>query len=97
MSDVSLDDWVGKSQTVVDALDVGHAACLAATLGESAPGHGKPLPALWHWCFFRKSSAWMRLALTAMPPAAVFCRQPRVVTGCGRGTCDLRGFVACGH
>jgi itaconyl-CoA hydratase / mesaconyl-C4 CoA hydratase len=52
MSEVSLDDWVGKSQTVVDALDVGHAACLAATLGESAPDHGKPLPALWHWCFF---------------------------------------------
>lgn len=52
MGDISLDDWVGKSQTVVDAVDVGHAARLAATLGEAAPAHGEPLSPLWHWCFF---------------------------------------------
>lgn len=52
MSDVSLDDWVGRSQTVTDAMDVGHAARLAATLGEAAPSQGEPLPPLWHWCFF---------------------------------------------
>lgn len=52
MSDVSLDDWIGRSQTTVDAIDVGHTARLAATLGEAAPGKGESLPELWHWCFF---------------------------------------------
>jgi itaconyl-CoA hydratase/mesaconyl-C4 CoA hydratase len=52
MSDDSLDDWVGRAQTLVDSVDVGHAARLAATLGEPAPARGEPLAPLWHWCFF---------------------------------------------
>lgn len=52
MSDVSLDEWIGRAQTTVDAIDPSHTARLAATLGEAAPVRGEPLPELWHWCFF---------------------------------------------
>jgi len=52
MSDVSLDDWIGRTQTMTDILDPSHAALVAATLGQPAPGKGDPMPELWHWCFF---------------------------------------------
>ena len=35
MSTTDLNAWLGKSQTVVDRMDPGHAACIAATLSES--------------------------------------------------------------
>lgn len=47
-----LTDWIGKSRCVTDRMDPGHAACVAATLGDAAPAHGDALPALWHWAFF---------------------------------------------
>ncbi|AWB35282.1 FAS1-like dehydratase domain-containing protein [Orrella marina] len=55
MSEARLEDWIGKSQTTEDALDLGHAARIAATLGEIAPEKGQPLSPLWHWCFFLES------------------------------------------
>jgi len=44
--------WVGRGESVADNLDAGHAACIAATLGETAPAAGAPLPPLWHWAYF---------------------------------------------
>ena len=44
--------WIGKSRVVPDRMDPGHAACVAATLGDPAPVQGDALPALWHWAFF---------------------------------------------
>lgn len=55
MSDAKLQDWIGKSQTTEDAIDLGHAARIAATLGEPAPAKGQALSSLWHWCFFLES------------------------------------------
>ena len=55
MSEVRLEDWIGKSQTTEDAIDPGHVSRIAATLGEPAPKQGQPLPPLWHWCFFLES------------------------------------------
>lgn len=55
MSEARLEDWIGKSQTTEDAMDLGHVARIAATLGESTPQQGQPLPPLWHWCFFLES------------------------------------------
>ena len=43
--------WLGKSRTVPDRMDPGHAACVAATLGDTAPAHGDAVPALWPWAF----------------------------------------------
>ncbi|MVW77372.1 FAS1-like dehydratase domain-containing protein [Bordetella sp. 02P26C-1] len=47
-------DWIGSSESVADNLDVGHAARIAATLGQPAPAVGDALPALWQWAFFIK-------------------------------------------
>ncbi|MBO1112557.1 FAS1-like dehydratase domain-containing protein [Bordetella petrii] len=44
--------WIGRGESVADNLDAGHAARIAATLGEPAPAAGAPLPPLWHWAFF---------------------------------------------
>ena len=45
-------DWIGRGETIADALDPTHAGRIAATLGEAAPAAGEPLPPLWHWAFF---------------------------------------------
>lgn len=52
MSEADLNAWVGRSQRIDDALDLGHAARIAATLGGPSPSVGQPLPLLWHWCYF---------------------------------------------
>lgn len=55
MSQTSSDElsaWLGRSQTFEDAMDVGHAQRIAATLGCQAPGIGQALGRLWHWCYF---------------------------------------------
>ncbi len=52
MSTTDLSAWLGKSQTVVDRMDPGHAARIAVTLGRPIPELGAVLPPLWHWAFF---------------------------------------------
>ena len=52
MSTTDLSAWLGKSQTVIDRMDPGHAARIAVTLGRSIPELGAVLPSLWHWAFF---------------------------------------------
>lgn len=52
MSSTDLNAWLGKTQTVIDRMDPGHAACIAATLGAPTPQLGEVLPHLWHWAFF---------------------------------------------
>ncbi|MBK1978158.1 MaoC family dehydratase N-terminal domain-containing protein [Achromobacter xylosoxidans] len=44
--------WIGSGERQADALDPGHAARIAATLGGPAPAVGDPLPPLWQWAFF---------------------------------------------
>ena len=51
----SLKQWIGRSETVTDAMPPFPAAALAATLDrDDAPGIGEPLPPLWHWIYFRE-------------------------------------------
>ena len=52
MSTTDLSAWLGKSQTVLDRMDPGHAARIAVTLGCPIPELGAVLPPLWHWAFF---------------------------------------------
>ena len=52
MSTTDLSAWLGKSQSVIDRMDPGHAARIAVTLGRSIPELGAVLPSLWHWAFF---------------------------------------------
>ncbi|WP_434645628.1 FAS1-like dehydratase domain-containing protein [Achromobacter piechaudii] len=44
--------WLGSGERKPDAMDPGHAARIAATLGGQAPGVGDALPPLWQWAFF---------------------------------------------
>ena len=49
----ALEKWIGKTETVADALPVFQARALAATLDrEDAPAAGDALPPLWHWVYF---------------------------------------------
>ena len=44
--------WIGSGERKADAMDPGHAARIAATLGGVAPAQGEALPPLWQWAFF---------------------------------------------
>ena len=74
MSTTDLSAWLGKSQTVVDRLDPGHAACIAVTLGRPVPELGAVLPALWHWAFFLETVPIAQTGTDGHP---------------ARGSCDL--------
>jgi len=72
MSGDSLNDWIGRAQTVHDAIDVGHASRIAATLGETAPEVGQPLAPLWHWCYFLESVGMTELGSDGHPARGGF-------------------------
>lgn len=72
MTDVDLQAWVGRSQTATDAMDVGHASRIAATLGGQAPAQGEALDPLWHWCYFLESVAMTELGGDGHPARGGF-------------------------
>ena len=51
---MSLNEWIGKAQTVDDLVTATPYAALSVTLDRSGdrPPPGTPLPALWHWLYF---------------------------------------------
>jgi 3-methylfumaryl-CoA hydratase len=51
---LSLDEWIGKSETLADVVTAFPYAALSATLDRSIerPPAGTVLPALWHWLYF---------------------------------------------
>lgn len=70
-------DWVGRTESCADNLDIGHAERVALSLGKIPPAPGSALPPLWHWAFFVKSHAYAELGTDGhahrggfMPPAA---------------------------
>lgn len=54
MSDVNLQDWVGKREEIQDCVYPTPARALALTLNERefTAAEGQPLPELWHWLYF---------------------------------------------
>ncbi|PHX45618.1 transposase, partial [Pseudomonas syringae pv. syringae] len=46
--------WIGRRQESQDRISFTLVRRIAATLGESAPKPGEPLPPLWHWAFFQE-------------------------------------------
>jgi itaconyl-CoA hydratase/mesaconyl-C4 CoA hydratase len=61
MTQPNLEAWIGRSQTIDDAMDVGHAGRITATLGGPALGSGDALPLLWHWCYFLEAGPQLEL------------------------------------
>jgi 3-methylfumaryl-CoA hydratase len=51
---MNLQDWVGRSETLIDDIVAYPVAALAATLDAPMPrpARGTPLPPLWHWLYF---------------------------------------------
>lgn len=48
------EDWIGKQESCVDALDTSLANRIAAMLARRFPQEGEALAPLWHWAFFQK-------------------------------------------
>ena len=46
--------WIGRTEEAWDVLSRNLVKRIAATFGETAPGHGEALPPLWTWCFFQE-------------------------------------------
>lgn len=61
MTQPDLDAWIGRSQTIDDAMDVGHAGRISATLGGPTLKAGDALPLLWHWCYFLEAAPQLEL------------------------------------
>ncbi len=50
---MTLQDWIGRTETQTDTLAAAQAARVALTLDHATPpAEGAPLPPLWHWAFF---------------------------------------------
>jgi len=51
---INLKDWIGRQETVSDAITPTPYAALSATLDRPVvrPEKGTPLPVLWHWLYF---------------------------------------------
>jgi 3-methylfumaryl-CoA hydratase len=51
---INLKDWIGRQETLSDAITPTPYAALSATLDRPVvrPEKGAPLPALWHWLYF---------------------------------------------
>ncbi len=48
-----LSQWIGRTETLTDRIDLGKAHALSATLDlPSSPVEGGALPPLWHWMYF---------------------------------------------
>ncbi len=72
MTTADLSAWIGRSQTIEDSMDVGHAARVAATLGGSAPALGDAMPLLWHWCYFLEGAPMQELGTDGHPARGGF-------------------------
>ena len=52
MSEVNLQDWVGRQQSATDIISASHAKKIAYSVNAPVPAEGSELPHLWHWAYF---------------------------------------------
>lgn len=52
MTEVNLQDWVGRKERVTEFISPAHAKKIAFSVNAPVPAEGEPLPLLWHWAFF---------------------------------------------
>ena len=59
MSEINLQDWLGKTESLADRVYPTPAKALARTLDDQdfEPGEGQPLPELWYWLYFLPMAA----------------------------------------
>lgn len=76
--------WIGRRQESQDRISFTLVRRIAATLGESAPQPGEPLPPLWHWAFFQEPVVPANWGRTAIQRLGDLCRRPITAIACGR-------------
>jgi itaconyl-CoA hydratase/mesaconyl-C4 CoA hydratase len=64
--------WIGRRQESHDRISFTLVKRIAATLGESPPQPGEPLPPLWHWAFFQEPVAADKLGPDGHPALGDF-------------------------
>lgn len=72
MSAPDLSAWIGRQETVVDTLDMGHVQKVALALDAPAPAKAEPLPLLWQWGFFNTSLPYAELGNDGHPQRGGF-------------------------
>lgn len=84
-TETDLDQWLGKTQTFTDNIDVNHMARMAATLGSTPLEVGDALPMLWHWGLFNEAVSYDRLGVDGHPETGDFLppagNRPRMWAG----------------
>ncbi len=60
-------DWIGRTESCSDNLDVGHVGQIALALNRPAPAEGEPLPHLWLWAHFVRGQAYEELGRDGHP------------------------------
>jgi 3-methylfumaryl-CoA hydratase len=71
---MTLQDWVGRSETREDQVTLWPLAALAATLDRAdlPPREGDPVPPLWHWLYFLPTEAQSALGPDGHPARGAF-------------------------
>lgn len=53
---MNIQNWLGNTETKIEAIELGAAKRAAATLGTPEPKTGEKLPPLWHWLYFQPTA-----------------------------------------
>ncbi|VVO42424.1 MaoC family dehydratase N-terminal domain-containing protein [Pseudomonas fluorescens] len=72
MSRLDFSAWIGRRQECQDRISLNLVKRIAATLSETAPQPGEPLPPLWHWAFFQEPVAASELGPDGHPALGGF-------------------------
>ncbi len=64
--------WLGRTETCLDAIDMGHVEKIALSLDADCPTPGEALPLLWHWGLFVKASPYDQLGDDGHPKRGGF-------------------------
>ncbi len=52
MTEINLQDWVGRQERVAELISASHTKKIAFSVNAPVPDEGEALPLLWHWAFF---------------------------------------------
>lgn len=84
-TETDLEQWLGRTETATENIDVNHIGRMAATLGTSALDVGDALPMLWHWGLFNAAMPYERLGIDGHPVTGDFLppagNRPRMWAG----------------
>src|SRR5690625_3071669 len=84
-TETDLEQWLGRTETVTENIDVSHIGRMAATLGSTPLEVGDALPLLWQWGLFNHAAPDEQLAVDGHPEPGEFLppagNRPRMWAG----------------